>query len=369
MIHSTLAPSSASRRMQCPGSRAMTELFPQAQDNPRALEGVIAHKVNEAVLNNLPLPDGHTEEMLDGADLWKATIEKIISRSKSIDMSFEKRMDIFSIHQSCFGTPDFDAYDSDNHCLDVVDYKFGHRHVSEYENWQLIEYAVGAIDKYGPAFVKSGKRTNDLIVNLTIVQPRSYHKDGPVRTWTIDGTVMNEYFKRLRESELRSLEADAPVITGPECRDCSARHACSNLQQAAAIEVEMSVVNAPFDMSANAQGKELSTLRRAIAILEARASGLEDEVLTKVKQGHPVVGWRTEQSQGRKKWNKPIEEVLALGGMMGVNLEKPTAITPTQAIKAGLSAEIVSQYSETPVGEIKLVPDDLGRARNVFNKE
>ena len=38
------------------------------------------------------------------------------------------------------------------------------------------------------------------------------------------------------------------------------------------------------------------------------------------------------------------------------------AITPKQAIKAGLSAEIVSQYSETPKGEIKLVEDDLNRA-------
>ena len=325
--------------------------------------------MNEAVFSNKPLPDGYTEEMLDGADLWKDTIEKIITRSDSIDMSFEKRMDIKSIHQNCFGTPDFDSYDSANHTIDVVDYKFGHRHVSEFENWQLIEYAVGAVDKYGPVFVKLGKITNDLTVNLTIVQPRSFHKDGPVRTWTITGTQLNDYFKRLRESELRSMQPDAPVITGIECRDCSARHACSNLQQAALIEVEMSVVGAPFDMTPNQQGVELKTLKRAIQILEARASGLENEVLTKIKQGLPVVGWRAEQGQGREKWSKPIEEVLALGEMMGVSVAKPQAITPKQAIKAGLSADIVRQYSETPVGEIKLVPDDTSRARNVFNKE
>ena len=68
-VHAILAPSSASRRMQCPGSRVMEATYPQAEDDPRALEGTLAHLVNQAIFGNKPLPDGHTEEMLEGADL------------------------------------------------------------------------------------------------------------------------------------------------------------------------------------------------------------------------------------------------------------------------------------------------------------
>ena len=62
-VHAILAPSSASRRMQCPGSRVMEATYPQAEDDPRALEGTLAHLVNQAVFGNKPLPNGHTEEI------------------------------------------------------------------------------------------------------------------------------------------------------------------------------------------------------------------------------------------------------------------------------------------------------------------
>jgi len=54
--------------------------------------------------------------------------------------------------------------------------------------------------------------------------------------------------------------------------------------------------------------------------------------------------------------------------MMGVALAKPGAITPKQAIKAGLPKEIVASYSETPSGEIKLVASDATQIRKVFSK-
>lgn len=373
MTHSTLAPSSASRRMQCPGSRVMCEMYPQAEDDPRSAEGTLAHAVNLAYYMAKPIPDGATDEMLDGAELWQETISAMLNEGGPVVFGFEETMGISSIHPDCFGTPDFWCYLVDKHKIHVVDYKFGHRFVDEFENWQLIEYAVGAVDKVWadmPAHFNDNpaERVASLEIVLTVVQPRYYSKSGPVRSWTITGTQYGEYFIKLRDAEKLSMQPDAMCHTGPECRDCSGRHACTPLQQAAAIEVEMSVVNAPFDLSANVQGWELKNIKKSIAILEARESGLENEVLAKIKQGAPVAGWKTEQGMGREKWDKPIEEVLALGGMMGVDIAKPQAITPKQAIKKGLPAELVAQYSTTPLGEVKLAVDNLTVSRKIFKQ-
>jgi Protein of unknown function (DUF2800) len=372
MTHSTLAPSSASRRMQCPGSRVMSETYPQAEDDPRAAEGTLAHAVNLAYYMAKPIPDGATDEMLDGAELWQETISAMLNEGGPVVFGFEEPIKIDSVHPECFGTPDFWCYLTDSHKIHVVDYKFGHRFVDEFENWQLLEYAVGVVDKcwrdMPGCFDNDIRAILNLEIVLTVVQPRCYAKGGPVRSWTINGEQYGEYFKKLQKSEALSMAPDAVVRTGAECRDCSGRHACAALHQAASHEIEMSVVNAPFDLSANVQGWELKNIKKAIAILEARESGLENEVLAKMKQGVSVAGWRTEQGTGREKWDKPIEEVLALGGMMGVDIAKPSAITPKQAIKKGLPAELVAQYSVTPIGEIKLAVDNVSVARKIFKQ-
>ena len=89
-------------------------------------------------------------------------------------------------------------------------------------------------------------------------------------------------------------------------------------------------------------------------------------LLARIKQGAAIPGWMAQQGQGREKWAMPLPEVIALGQMMGVDISKPGAVTPKQAIKAGLPAELVKQYSETPFGEIKLVPDTVSASRRIF---
>jgi hypothetical protein len=151
--------------------------------------------------------------------------------------------------------------------------------------------------------------------------------------------------------------------TGPECQDCSARRACTTLQSVAYNVVDVTSDPIPFDLPPEQLGAELALMTAAAERLKARISGLEDEVLSKLKQGVSIPGWMTEQGSGRERWARPVEEIIALGEMMGVNVNKPTAVTPKQAIKAGIPAVVVAQYTETPVGEIKLVPSNL---RKVF---
>jgi hypothetical protein len=58
-----------------------------------------------------------------------------------------------------------------------------------------------------------------------------------------------------------------------------------------------------------------------------------------------------------------------MGDMMGIDLRKPPApCTPKQAIAKGIDSAVISQYSETPAGALKLVADNGNKAREVFSK-
>jgi len=201
------------------------------------------------------------------------------------------------------------------------------------------------------------------------VQPRSYHPSGPIREWIIYGSELKAYTQALHDAASEAMgPKDPDAKVGPECRDCKARHACTTLQASSYSIVQLARKGTVHSMLPGALGRELATLTEAQTILNARISGLEDEVTATIKSGGNVPGWMVQQGQGRQKWNKPLEEVVALGQMMGVDISKSAAITPKQAIEAGIPEVVVASYSDSPPGEIKLVRDTGAQARKVFSK-
>jgi hypothetical protein len=343
--------------MQCPGSRILCAQFPEKEDTPESIEGTLAHDVVASAFCGGDAVVGATEEMLDGAELWIDTTGFLRESCTAGHIHVEERVECSTIHPECWGTPDLWAYNHNTQYLYVYEYKFGHRHVEVFENWQLLTYAIGILSTLGCDVHK---------IVLTVVQPRSYHVDGPVREWRLDPAQITGYAARLTENCKLAMSDFAQTVTGAECRDCSGRHACTTLQSAAYSVMQQVGKPVPFNLDQSAIGRELTMLKAAQEILNARAKGLEDEVLVRVRQGASVAGWMMQQSMGRQKWSKPIEEVLALGSMMGIDISKPGALTPKQAIKAGLPEELVADYSETPLGEVKLVPDDGRKAIAVF---
>jgi hypothetical protein len=330
--------------------------FPEIESE-KSSEGTLAHDVAHAMAIGRDVPTaGVSEEMLDGAELWC----DIVSKWKN--PHFEEKVECRNIHPDNWGTPDAWDFDPVQMVLKVADYKFGHRHVEVVGNWQLLNYAAGIM-----GFSLAAPMINtSLKIELTVVQPRSYHKDGPVRAWCLTFADMFPYVDALKANALVSLSPDAPTFAGLECRDCRARHACPTLQSAASASVQMAGQNIPFNLPSAAIGCELAIMREAATLLSSRISGLESEVLARVKSGQQIPGWRVEQGMGREKWSKSVEEVIALGQMMGVDIAKPGVITCKQAIKKGLPADLVSSYTETPTGEIKLVPDDGAKPRAIF---
>jgi hypothetical protein len=363
--HAIYAPSAMARTVACPGSVSMQARYPQ-DETPEGREGTAAHWVAACVRNNAPPPinstafngETVTEDMINFGYSW---LGEIIMWP---DVNIESRVTIPHVHRDNWGTCDAWSYDPTAELLRVGEYKYGHKFVDAFENFQLIDYALGLLAEI---------RGADVSVEFVVYQPRNYHRDGPWRRWRVKATDLRPYYEKIHKAVSDAALAEPPTFVNPLCDNCSARHACGTLQQAAYATVEYAGIATPVDLPAPALGRELQAIQRAAALLAARATGLEAQALASARSGATVPGFRLQSSQGREKWKTDAPTTIATGAMLGVDLAKaPDVITPPQARErlkqAKLSATMLDQLSERPPGELKLVPDDLTQARKVFGK-
>jgi hypothetical protein len=313
------------------------------------------------MLRGNPIPESHngveiTDEMREGAELY-------VGHISGTEIHIEEPLDISSIHPDCRGTPD--CWTISGWDIHIYDYKFGHGFVEVYENWQLIEYAAGIVQR----LALTGLQDQAMTVHMHIVQPRSFHPDGQIRTWSIRASGLRGYFNILRSAEDAATGPDPVTIVSSECNYCVARHACSALATASMSAVDVSRSAVPHNLKPVELASELRFLEHAASLLAARISGLSAEALALIKRGVRLPHYQAVQGQGRERWKIPADQVIQLGEMMGVALGKPAVITPKQAIALKsdmLPADIVRQYSETPYGELKLVPLDTRKTDKIF---
>lgn len=353
--HALLAPSSAARWMQCGRSPSMEAAFPEEEESEAAREGTAAHwwwseamagKTRTGVASNGALI---TDEMVEhGTTL----MERILSVAPQAEVIVEAQIRNPVIHPDNWGTPDAFWYDATTHTLYIWDYKYGHGYVGAYRNWQLINY--GALIS---AFL--GLDTTSLRFVFTIFQPRNYSADGPFREWWVEGGEILSLIRQM-QSSAKVAGPDSRAVSGPECKNCKARHGCAVLQAVAYSVVEITGYTMPEALSERALGKELALLKQAEERLKARITGLEEDAKARLKSGKVLQGWMLEQGFGREVWTVSPDEVFALGDMMGLDLRKKAeAITPAQARKLGLDEDVSKAYSKRPPGEVKLVPASL----------
>ena len=373
--HSILPPSSAKAWVQCAMWPTMNKLYPQA-DTLETQGGRAAHSVFEGLLTDGVIlaegslhPNGSviTQEMIEGAELLADTVRSRMPFEHFGNPRVEQRVAIPGVHPDCFGTPDVWAFSAKPLTLEVIDYKFGHRFVDEYENWQGICYIDGAIDAMAAKFGEPrGVFDQALQVNFTVVQPRCYYKGSPVRTWSFTGSDIRGHVNKLRAAALAALEPEPTATTNSECRDCPGRHACPALQLAAYSDAEFAVKSAPVELTPLAAALELRMLERSLERLEGRVQGLREALTAHLRSGESLPWYHLEQGYGRTQWTMPPDQVIAMGEIFGVKLAKLGVVTPSQAKKLGIDESVITAYSTTPLGQLKLVADNPADARRVF---
>jgi len=350
----------------CSQSTSLEELFPDDTEGDAAREGTAAHQFATDMLKGKAHNVGgvadngvvFTQEMQDGA----ALVLQTLIPWWTAEVYIESPVRCTEIHDDVWGTPDVIVIDRALKIVRVVDYKFGHRFVNEWDNKQLICYAQGAVETYGLT-------GDDWTIDLTIIQPRYYGAE-PVRTFSIDSADLAHSVSELQRMAERSLSNNPVAVTGEHCGDCKARHVCKTLAEQVSWVVAETGHGVVRDLTPETIGTELVLLRAAQDRLQARLDGLEEWAESMMRNGKSIPGWQMQPKFGNETWTQPIDAVIALGRTLGTDLAKPAAaITPTQARKLlGPNAAIVDAFATRPPRGHKLMPISDQKVRKAFGK-
>lgn len=314
------------------------------------------------------------------------------------DLHVEEYVECKRVHYTeCAGTPDafrfyHDARTAYAACPDglpvdrflagrikllrVGDYKYGHRYVEVFENFQLgAGYASGILDKLGLHDIDE-----DLYVELILVQPRSFRREGPVRVWRLPAIELRHNVNDAHEAADVALmplgEPFAPKAkTGKHCLDCRARHVCMALQTQTMSLVDYAHTAERVELPPMALGQELAIVEDAITRLEARQSGLAAQAEAMIRAGGavPFYGMAPGKSILQYLDDVNTDELVGFGDLINVNLRrkqerKDLVVTPTQAIQLGVDEEAMKAYAHRPPGKLKLARINSVTVRKVFNK-
>lgn len=344
--------------------RAMFPLAPEDADTEVTEDGTACHWLaNEVWCGRLPAvdtlaPNGRvlTDEMFDAVD----TYHGVLRAWSGVHAVCEQLIPIPRILQGMQGTPDAWAYNPDTKTLYIADLKFGFRFVEVWDNLQLICYACGLIDLLGLSW-------DTTKIEFVIVQPRSFHREGPVRKWRTTAADILPFVMQLQ------VAANAPVqyTPNPGCFDCPGRHVCSAYQNAAMQAMEVAYGGgSTHELSGVALGAELRMLKDAAKKLEGRISGLETQAESLLRGGKTIPGWSLAPSFARETWREGTESlVLTLAECyFKTSVAKPTkAVTPAQARKV-LPAGIVAMFAHKPSTGVRLVKQDPYEAKKAFEQ-
>jgi hypothetical protein len=234
--HSILAPSAAHRAVSCPFSVTAERRFPETEaDRDAAVEGTTAHWVLAELLRGTGhavgtvAPTGYPidADMIDAAMMVVEDIEIELAGTGGTPQqgAIEQSVRIPQVHEECFGTPDYFIWSAPDHLL-LYDFKYGHRIVDVFENWQLIDYTNGAAHRRG-----AGMLDSNFDVKVKIAQPRAYHREGPIRSWEFNYFAIRGLTRMRRDAAREALSPNPRAIPGDHCRDCRARHDCEALQR------------------------------------------------------------------------------------------------------------------------------------------
>jgi hypothetical protein len=354
----------------------MTAHFPE-DESEEAQEGTAAHELAAALIHShgrplenltigLPASNGTiiTDEIFDGAEVYADDVLAALPAHDVFAIG-RARLSVEAtgatgIHPAVWGTRDASLQLRHRRRLIVWDFKFGHAVVEPFENWQLICYALCEL--------LSLAWPRDWAVELRVVQPRAYHRDGVIRTWgTTSAQLIDVYFSQLQRAAVECLQPNAPVRSGTHCRYCPARHACEAAIDAGVQLYEVIRQPVPVDMSNRDLGAYLHLVQRARAQLDFLETAIAERVTGKIRAGETVPGYALQPGRGRTRWVKPAAEVLRIGRLLGVDLAKPSEpITPNQASKAGLDPAVLAASTERTATGLALVSVQ-DQARRIFS--
>lgn len=389
-VHSSLGASSAERWMNCPGSTALIEAFqlPETDEPEYRKQGVAGHAAAaDCLARDIDaweiVGDSYenyviTSEMGEAIQMYLGRVRPSIGggpvagRYHGVQFFIEAKLSAPDVHEKMFGTVDFGALakvpfgtkaDMPREFLDVTDLKMGQGiTVEAYDNPQMKYYAFMLLH------TKFKELPDDFPVRLSIVQPRAFHPDGPIREWWTTVGYIKAWVVADLLPAMHSTDRD--LKAGEWCRFCPAKLTCPlvrSLFLAAASYDPAEVV----EVSDGALGETYKLLKPVKFYLKA----VEDEMLRRLMQGKDVPHaklvnkradrvFKTEVMEMVEGQEVPVPLLDAIRKRFGAKaFTNPELKSPAQLAEVSAEAKkFVAEYAYMPVTGLTVALTDDKRS-------
>lgn len=339
------------RFMACNGSRLLDKIeqpnelhqFPTPRDEGNAAHYVammiMSGKAKAFDLLDTKAPNGVfiSADMLSHVEEYVTLLHNIPNLQMEYNVSFS----VFDWQISART----DAIGHDETTVHVVDFKYGWRTVEPHDNWTLLAYVMGY------AGIHVGETSNPMNFKLTIVQPRPYHPEGTVRTWSIDGELLRKRFELLRS--VMASPSDA-LITTAHCHNCPSIAVCPAVRAASMNAIDHCEMAYSDDLDNDELSYELDVLNRAQSMVKDRQSALQELAKHRIKKGEVINNYSIETSYGNRIWKENVNASV-LKMLTGKDLTEAKICTPAQAEKKyGISETVVNSLTTKKISGINL---------------
>jgi hypothetical protein len=351
--------------MACPGSVALLRRVPRSGSSKYAEEGTAAHELGEECIRGKKDPaellgESWTDaegvqheidqEMVDAVSTYVLHVRELIQQSVWYSIERQFFLDSLNPPAPMYGTADFVCIAGD--ILHVVDYKHGKGVAVEVpENKQLLYYALGAYVSVPQEMLPRIQR-----VQIAIVQPRAFHKDGPVRTWKTDVMSLVDYATDLFGMADIALAPGAPLAIGDHCRWCDVKGVCPEASRQA-VTIAQGEFKVLQDKPTSPEPTLLTTAQLADFLpkfdqVEAWMKGVREHAYNLLLRGEAVPGYKLVDKRATRKWanEDEVEKWIATAGHDSGKLHATKLLTPAQAEKAlgkkhTIPADLISKVS------------------------
>jgi hypothetical protein len=246
--------------------------------------------------------------------------------------------------------------------LHVEDLKYGWGIVEAKDNWQLLGYAIGEHKR----LLSQGIYIDTIV--MRIHQPRPYHPEGPIRTWTITLDEMFGYYHQV-VSQVRAYYAGGALVTGSACKYCDAAAACPALNKA--FHQAVDIVTRDYEekeLTNDDIAKLIAIIDRAEEVIEIKSTSVKQLAMSRLQNNQVIPGYGMVQKFGDRAW-KPGITAETIKMMTGVDITKTDMMSPAQAEKAGLNKKMVAQIAVKPPKGFEIKKVNINeQADKLFNK-
>ena len=319
--------SSANMWVNCPGSHKLSRQFINPRENTEAmLRGRKEHSDAAAFIISGATPMGDPNIV--------SYVEDVLRNSKGADeVLIEKKLPIRTDKGELHTVPDAFCITHSSRTVVIWEYKSGYSPVVPLDNWQMYGYAVAIVERY-PV-------TSTYTFEFRVVQPRIRNNPKVCRL-----KYSFEWKKTINNSVVAALGNSPLCSSGPWCHNCSALSHCHTGNVAGKIAVSYSDYAILDERELPLLVSDYEQLRAAEKFIRKLADAVEIRLENELRAGKNVVGYELGPGREKVEWETPIEDVIRLGELYKVDVGKPGAITPKQAIKAGIPEVIVMAYAK-----------------------